>query len=368
MKRPGPAGIVTVLFVLFAFGLSAGCGLFDLPETEDTPAYPWTVVTPESQGVDPDLLSQAFQEGGNLDYLRSLLVARNGFLVGERYYRGTDMGDPRQLRSATKSITSILVGIARRQGRLLDLEQPILDFFPEYGPVQLDARMAQVTIRHLLMMTSGIASDWEDALPGAQYNLVDAILRLPLSSSPGAEFRYSSLGSHLLSVVLQRAIGIPLKTFAWNNFCQPLGISIPEWATDRQGNPFGGSGMSLLPRDMARIGQLYLEGGMVDEVRIVDESWVAASLEVQVGGDWNQGPMGSVGYGYQWWSGYLAGEPVDYAFGYSGQFILLFPRLELVVVATSKLTDDLERADDQATSVMTLVQDHLLPAVASPGS
>jgi CubicO group peptidase (beta-lactamase class C family) len=343
--------------------LAAGCGLLWPSSDVEYPSYPWPIAGPEEVGIDPVFLEEAVDGARRLGYVRSLLVARHGRLAGEYYFGGAQAGRPWPLRSVTKSVTSALVGIALRQGKLTGVDGHIMDWFPEYAGEVADTRITQVTLAHLLTMTGGIPGDGQDLEAAAAQDQIGATLTRPLAAAPGTAFIYSSLGVHLLSGMLRRLYHRSTSALAWLELCEPLGISIPRWDTDLQGNPYGGTGAEMTPRDMARFGQLFLQGGEIEGVRILSESWVEASLGLQVGGNWTWDPVEGLGYGYLWWTGTLDGDRVHFASGYAGQFILICPARDLVVTTTAALTNDLERGNAQEDAILRLLGEEVLPAV-----
>ncbi len=343
--------------------LATGCGLLWPSSGVEYPSYSWPVAGLEEVGIDPVLMEDAVAGARRLGYVRSLLIARHGRLAGEHYFGGARADRPWPLRSATKSVTSALVGIALRQGKLPGVDGHIMDWFPEYAGGVTDTRITQVTLAHLLTMTGGIPGDGEDIGAAASTDQIGATLTRPLAADPGSTFIYSSLGVHLLSGLLGRIYHRTIAAQAWLDLCAPLGISIPEWETDLLGNPYGGTGAEMTPRDMARFGQLFLQGGEVEGVRILSQNWVEDSLGLQVGGNWTWDPVEGLGYGYLWWTGTMDGVRVHFASGYAGQFILICPVRDLVVTTTAALTNDVEAGNAQGDAILRLLGEQVLPAV-----
>jgi CubicO group peptidase (beta-lactamase class C family) len=184
-------------------------------------------------------------------------------------------------------------------------------------------------------------------------------------SDPGAEWHYSSLGCHLLSGIVTRAYGASLATFARTLLGDPLGIEIPYWEPDPQGYSFGGTGLALMPRDMARFGYLFLEGGVVDEKQIVPAAWVEESLGARLIWDGTWGDLDLVGYGYLWYRAEWQGLTVSFAFGYAGQLIMLVPDLELVIVTTAGFPTTVEQGEAQGDRILEIVTGSVLPAIGS---
>ena len=332
--------------------------------TDPSVAYDWAFSTPEAQGLNPQRLSDAFNQAGQLGFVHSLLIVRNGFLVAERYFNGYDANDAHNVRSVSKSFISALVGIALREGFLHNLDQKILDFFPEYVTPGMDPRKYDITIQHLLTMTAGF--DHEHNLFFQIYNSANWIqttLQLPLLYDPGERFLYNTFETHLLSGILTKATGMSTLEFAQTHLFEPLGIAVNRWEQDSQGVYFGGTDMFFAPRDMARFGYLYLQDGLLDGEQIVPSDWVGDAVQYAAGGDWTWGEGTNLGYGYLWWIGTLGGYHVYFALGHGGQYIMNIPALHMIIVTTSYSNIDWDTADEQERSVLQFMADFILPAV-----
>ena len=178
---------------------------------------------------------------------------------------------------------------------------------------------------------------------------VQYMLDLPIQEQPGQQFRYCSGCSHLLSAIIQRRTGINTRDFAKQALFDPLGINSVTWEQDRQGIPIGGWGLQLTPRDMAKLGYLYLHDGMWDGQRIVSAAWVNAAVERHTATDSKLG----LGYGYQWWTYPACGAYA--ALGRDGQTIFVIPDLQLIVVTTAKV--------DGHEAIFKLIEQYIVPAV-----
>lgn len=329
--------------------LRPSAGELEAVEYAPLPRDDWKVSTPAEEGLDPKPLAEAYLEAAHMDNLRGLLVVKNGHLIAEKYFNEGSVERKELLQSVTKSYTSALVGIALERGCLSSVDQKMLDFFPELADEITDPRKAQITIRDLLQMRPGYP--WEetdsaywDAL--AYGELVPLIARFPLVSDPGTAFHYSNLSSHVLGVIVARACGTDLKSFADEWLFSPLGVEEGEWIRDRDGYYVGLAELRFTPRDVARFGLLYLNGGEYRGTRVVPAAWVASSLQRYsedlydnrwLGDETNYlGPyVRDVGYGYQWWSARAGGHRFDLAWGHGGQFIVLLHDLDMVIVAVS---------------------------------
>jgi len=333
-------------------------------ETDAYVSYNWPVSNPDDQGFDANLLADALEEAGERTFLVSLLVVRHGYLVVEEYFTGWDPDDAYSIRSITKSLISASVGIALHQGFIDSLDQRLLDFFPEYNTPSLDPRKRQITIRHLLTMRAGFDRD-ENVDPQFtnSANWIRDTIQLPLINDPGETFTYSTMAVHLLSGVITKAAGMSTLDFMEANLCEPLGISIRLWDRDPQGYYFGGGSMYMTSRDMARFGYLYIENGLVDGQPIIPEEWIDSSFQNSTGEYRQWGVLEELGYGYLWWLGKIQNHPVQFASGYAGQYIVLIPDVDVVIVTTAIFPFNDEMADAQSESIFELIADHILPSI-----
>lgn len=279
-------------------------------------------------------IAQAFPE------VTSLLVARQGQLVFERYFDGK-ADDPRDTQSVTKSILSFLTGTALQRGLLSSLEQPVLPLLSGIPATLRDSRWADVQVDHLLKMTGGLPSELTDPnYDEAWFTSQDPVrfaLEYPLLDAPGTTFRYSNAGVHVLGAALAEAVGQPLATFAQDMLLGPLGVVPPKWPADPCGRPFASGSLHLTSREMLRFGQLTLQRGWWNGTELVPSSWVQQATQPQLKGfEWMEG---IADYGLLWWVTHEHGTQGWYATGYGGQYIAVFPEHDLVVVMTGQVTD-----------------------------
>jgi CubicO group peptidase (beta-lactamase class C family) len=278
-----------------------------------------------------------------LPRLRSLLVTWNGDLVLERYFQGTRAGTLANIKSASKSVMSALVGLAIRQGILKDVSEPVAPHFrAELGP-SADPRTRAITVEHLLTMQTGLESTssrnygaWVQSPDWVRY-----ALRRPLIADPGTRMEYSTGNSHVLSALLTRVTKQSTWQFAQQSLAKPLGFSLARWPQDPQGVYFGGNDMLMTPRQMVRFGELYLNGGRVGDRMLFPEGWVDRSFVPRGRSRWGNDRE----YGYGWWIRELADRPAYYAWGYGGQFIFVVPSTRMVIVATSDANVSRERRE-----------------------
>ena len=334
-------------------------------EAQSTAAPPttWRAHPPGGYGFDAVALADAMDRAAALSPpLTSLLVARDTTTVAEVYFQGRGPGDGANLKSASKSVLGALVGIALADGTLDGLDQPIGPFFPV---LLADApRKQQITIRHLLTQQAGLESTsfgnygaWV-----AHDDWVAAALRRPLVAAPGSEMIYSTGTTHILGAVLAEATGRSLRTYAQERLFDPLGVRIRSWQQSPAGRYFGGNNLSLTPRALLRLGQLYLNDGRVRGRQVLPPHWATRSWKTYVRATYHGHQ-----YGYLWFTHRLGGERVAFAWGYGGQYVFVVPRLDLVVACTSALANRPPGSDAHNEQILRLLAEHLIPAARGPG-
>ena len=305
-------------------------------------------------------LEEAVKTAESLPRMRSLLVCWHDDLVLEKYFHGTRATSLADVKSVSKSVISALVGIAIERGLIPSAGTPIAQYFPYLSSTPADAEKRQITVADLLTMRSGLESTsrrnygaWVQSPNWVRY-----VLTRPLVSTPGDEMDYSTGDTHLLSAILTKASGEDTWTFAEQMLAKPLGFTLPQWPRDPQGIYFGGNEMLMTPREMVQFGELYLHRGQIDGRQIVPASWVAASFVSRT-----QSPISGHQYGYGWWSDEMAGHQVHFAWGFGGQYIVIVPDLDLVVVTTSSTSLGEDRREHR-DEVYGLVE-QLIGSVAS---
>ena len=344
-------------------GLLAACGAQPRQgeaEAVDARASAASVVR-RAEPADTVLLAQALVRAAELPRLRGILVSQRGEIVLERYFGGAAADRATNVKSASKSVLSALVGIAIAEGHIRGIDQPIAEFFPGYfARPDVDPRKRSITIGHLLSMQSGLEStsfNGYGAWVGSP-NWVTAALDQPLVDQPGGRMLYSTGSTHLLSAILTRATGRSTWTYANEKLAEPLGFRIRPWQRDPQGIFFGGNDMYLTPRQMLRFGQLFLDGGLHGERQVVPEAWVRESVIPRT-----RSPFNGHGYGLGWWSKDSGGRRVFFAWGYGGQYVFVVPELEMVAVFTS--LSDGARERGHLPAIHSLLDDFLVPGAAA---
>ncbi len=301
-------------------------------EAPPEPEWDWQTAAPEDQGLNGSALPAIHADYDSFPLLTAVIV-KNGYIVDEYYKDGYDEDSRFVLNSASKSVTSALVGIAIDQGYIEGVDVPLSEYLPQLLE-QKDGRWRDITLWHLLTHTSGIAStdsarwyEWR----GSE-NWLDYILALPIEAVPGTKFNYSTGNTHLLCAALQQATGMILDEFGREYLFGPVGMDSARFDEGPQGISDGGNGIWMTPRDMARFGQLYLQGGVWEGGQVVPAQWVEDSTSVQF-----RRSSGSADYGYQWWVRTFGAQryPAYFAQGHGGQYIFVVPELELVVAFTS---------------------------------
>ena len=295
--------------------------------------------------------------------LHSLLVSQHGKPVFEYHANGAGPARAANVKSVSKSIISALVGIAIDRRILEGVKQPIGRFFPELTK-DPDPRKARITVEDLLTMRSGLESTSFDNY-GAwvrSRNWVTYVLNQPLVSEPGTTMEYSTGSTHLLSAMLTRATKGSTWAFLQESLGRPLGLTFSRWPRDPQGIYFGGNDMLMTPRQMVAFGQLYLNRGRVGDRQIVPAHWVDASCTPRGRSRFNPDQT----YGYGWWIRDFAGRQGCFAWGYGGQYIMLFRDLNLVVVITSSTAVSDERRDHRQ-QIFELVERLILGPLAGGG-
>ncbi|MGZ6057772.1 MAG: serine hydrolase domain-containing protein [Isosphaeraceae bacterium] len=333
--------------------------------------------TPDSVGVAAKPLHDMDSaiRGGEFKKIGSVIVARHGKLVFEDYFDG-DAGTVRDTRSATKSITDVLVGIAIGEKKLSGLDARVLALLPERARKMQnpDPRKDKITVEDFLTMSSSLeCDDWNDASRGNEERMylvedwAQFILDLPVrgrmhvgeQADPpkyGRYFSYCTGGVFTLSEVLQKATGLRTDRYAQEKLFGPLGISDAQWVYSPLNVPQTGGGLRLTSRDLLKIAELYRNGGRWQGTKVVDEAWVKASTQPHAQID------DQTEYGYLWWLKAFQsggkGYPAFFMSGNGGNKVAVFPGLDLTVVITS--TNYGTRGMHEQTE--RLLTDYILPA------
>jgi len=302
----------------------------------------WRSSAPEEQGMDRaplESMMEAIERGQHA--IHSVTVIRNGHIVWEEYLRGWRPHRLHEIQSCTKSVTSVLIGIAMYRGLIQSVEQRMVEFFPDHTIAHLDERKERITLKHLLTMSVGM--DWHELdypyddprnTLGQMWVSDDAVqycLDRPMVNEPGKSWAYNSCTSIILGGIIEQVSGQSVHAWAREVLFDPIGIGDVSWALVAGGHYHTDGGLFMRPRDMARLGYLMLMDGAWDGWPIVSPEWVEASTRAHYRTPWGDG------YGYQWWT--LPRTDVFMATGHYDQRIYVSPEHNLVTVFTAHIED-----------------------------
>ena len=331
---------ILYLFALTVLLLSA-CRqeneVINLPKTDATPevvaAVDSFVNATQTRPVAPDSIT-----------LHSIMIVKHGQVVFEKWFNGQAAETPHAMYSVSKTFTATAVGLAINEGKL-NITDPVVKFFPDKLPAEQSENLKAMTVRDLLTMTCG-----HDEEPNSMHkdsvDWVQAFLAWPVKHKPGEYYLYNSFGTYMLSAIVQKVTGEKLIDYLDTRLFQPLHIARPEWKESPQGINCGGWGLSLKTEDMAKMGQLFLQQGKWNGKQIVPAEWLKEMSSYQVpsapsgtrfedlekdglnkdNNEWVQG------YGYQMW---ICRHNAFRADGYAGQYIIIFPDRDAVLVLTT---------------------------------
>jgi CubicO group peptidase (beta-lactamase class C family) len=352
--------------------------LFILAFSEAQPAYPgkeWPKATPKELGLNADTLAalDAALASGAQGYIDGMLVIRHGKLAWQQVYKqdyaqiyktyfnkagGLNGSDPtgpynyynawwhpwyqhsglHTLQSVTKTVTSVIIGIAMTRKEFPDINTPVLQFYDTTQVKYIDNRKRRMTIRNLLTMTAGI--EWNEfisyddpkndcSVMEANYDWVSYVINKPMSDEPGTKFNYNSGATELLADIFRKATGKDIEEYAVVHLFQPLGIERHYWKRSPKGLIDTEGGLYLSPADLARIFYLYLRNGQWNGKQLVDLEWVKQSVTpaITVGG--------TLRYGYKWWLNTYGKDNTIRVWqgnGFGGQYPIIIPEYDMVVV------------------------------------
>ena len=338
----------------------------------------WQIETPEAEGIEQQSLCALIDKLNSVNpNIHSILVVRDGRLIFEHYRKGTDekWGVPlgeivhgptvkHDVRSISKSVVSLLVGIAIDRNLIATIDEPVFKYFPEYASLRTPAK-GRILLRHLLTMSSGIA--WDEKRPYSDFQNSERrmtasadpyrfVLEQSMAAEPGQIWNYSGGSVALLGAILQKVTGKSLVAFAREALFEPLGIIDFEWVIMPFGEVAAASGLRLRSRDMAKIGQLMLARGKWQGKQIVSAKWLEESLEPRFPTE------PTYYYGYLWWisSSLLGMRKIDWveAYGLGSQRIIIVRSLDTVVVITAG------SYYEENAGTMELLEHYILSAIA----
>ncbi|KKN45269.1 hypothetical protein LCGC14_0684760 [marine sediment metagenome] len=390
MSRNLKAIVIGMSFISMFF-----VGLFPYYVVAQTPAgtWPdpdWTVRTPKSQDMNSSVIEEMYDFiYDNQSDFQSVMIVRNGYIIDENFlyyfqrssseiFKSQILDAYNQIRddtkhaiwSCTKSVTSLLIGIAIEEGFIDNVDQTFFEIFPDkWKPSYGNETKKTISIEHLLTMTSGLnwsePDDGFEDWPADGYTL-DYILDKPLVHEPGTTFEYSTGHTELLSAIIQKRTGMKTSEFARQYLFEPIGIQASEWEWTEDAWQWGsgalttishgGFGIYMNPRAMARIGLLALNNGTWDDTQVVPEEWIDISSTSHV----TEGLFApGTEYGYLWW---LSPEYYS-ASGLFGQRIIVIPEHDIVVVLTHEAT-----ADILLPEIDVIVTNYIIKAVLPPST
>lgn len=314
--------------------------------------------SPEQQGISSaDLLAFVEAADKEIDAMNSFMLVRHGHVVAEGWWAPYDRDTPHVLYSLSKSFTSTAVGLALAEGKL-NLDDPVLKFFPDEAPADPPPNLRAMRVRDLLRMNTGNQSEAPiraDDTSKQNDTWVKTFLSHSVPFKPGTHFLYNSPATYMLSAIVQKVTGLTVLEYLRPRLFEPLGFKNPVWVSSPQGISAGAYGLSVRTEEIARFGELYLRKGMWNGKQLIPSTWVEQATAIQTStgsaptSDWDQG------YGYQFWRSRHNSFRGDGAFG---QYCMVIPELDAVVVITSGVRN--------MQQVMNLVWDKLLPAM-KPG-
>lgn len=299
----------------------------------------------------------------NIGTVQSLVIQKNDQIIYEEYRGSIDGDEPTNIKSASKSIISLLVGIAIDKGFIEGVDRTIGDFFPEYFEENPDSAKAAITIRDLLTMRSGLETTsfrnygrWV-----MSSNWVDFTLDQPFAEQPGGRMIYSTGTSHLLSVILTKATGMSTRAFANEYLFGPMDIRIGGWDRDPQGYYMGGNNLAVAPLDLLKIGELMMNVGEYGGQQLISKDWIMESVQVYTRSNFNP-----YNYGYMWWRRPVGNYQIFFAWGNGGQYIMILPELDAIISITSDLgrSTGSRRYQDR---IFDFLRDTMIPFIEETG-
>lgn len=321
-------------------------GLFDSHLSTQFPR-----VTPESQGISSQALLNFVKEANASGVWHSFMLLRHGNVVAEGWWKPFEENFKHTMYSLSKSFTSTAIGLLVKEGKL-DINAPLISFFPGELPSSVSENLKKVRIKHVLTMNTGHAEDTMPKMRDAKDSTwIKAYLELPVKFEPGSHFLYNTGNTYMLGAIIYQITGKNLETYLGPRLFQPLEIKGYDWEKSPQGLNTGGYGLRIKTEDIAKLGQLYLQKGKWKGKQILTEEWVNEATSSQTRSQENNGDW-SVGYGYQFWRctpGFYRGD------GAFGQFCIVMPEHDVVLAVTSESWN--------MQQSMNTVWEKLLPAI-----
>ena len=342
--------------IILSFFLSYGCYSqenykYKIPSKLDDG---WEISSLDKEGLNSGIIIQVTDQILKEQYkgIYSYLIAKNGKLVHEVYFKGHDHNDLFDIQSITKSFSSTLIGIAIDKGLIGSVEESIFSLLPQYADVIEDPEKKKIKLKHILTISTGL--EWYER----QYSYTDNrnsetqmvrekdwmkfVLERPVQYKPGTVYNYNTGSVHLLSAIIKNASGLYADKFAEKYLFGPLGIKEYYWNKDKMGYPCTGAthgGIKIKARDLAKFGQLILNKGSWEGKQVVSQEWIseATKTQIEIRNNINN-------CGYLWWPGFykMYGKKVDFfaSYGYGGQTMYIIPEFKMVIVFTCRLAEE----------------------------
>ncbi len=309
--------------------------------------------TPESLGISSQAILDFIEavEKERKDDLHSFMLIRHGQVAAQGWWNPYNPDSPHMLFSLSKSFTSTAIGIAQAEG-LLNINDPVISFFPNDAPKDPSQNLKAMRIRDLLKMNTGHNDDATGRMRNDTVSWVKGFFSLTVEHKPGTHFVYNSAATFMLSAIIQKVSGKPMLEYLTPRLFEPLGIKNPTWENSPEGINTGGWGLKIRTKDIANLGQLYLQKGMWNGKQLLPSAWVEEATSMQTSNGSNPNSDWEQGYGYQFWRCRHNLYRGDGAFG---QYCIVFPEHDAVLAITSGTSD--------MGAIMNLIWDKLLPAL-----
>lgn len=318
-----------------------------------------TAASGYAQPGNGENLSEAAEGVFEIGSIESIIIEREGEIIHQDFRGRMNPNRATNIKSASKSILSLLIGIAIEEGYIESVNEPIGQYFREYFEENPDSVKEAITIRDLLTMRAGLESTsirnygrWV-----VSSNWVEYALSRDMVAEAGGRMVYSTGTSHLLSVILTRASGMSTRAFANHYLFEPMGMELGGWDRDPQGYYMGGNNMAMRPADMLKIGRMMMNLGEYNGRQIVPADWILESVEVYTRSNFNP-----YDFGYMWWRRPVNGYEIVFAWGHGGQYIMMLPEIDTVIVMTSNLMTS--RGRGYQRELFRYLETELLPALA----
>lgn len=311
------------------------------------------LTTPESLGISSQAILNFIEaaEKERKDDLHSFILLRHGQVAAQGWWNPYNAELPQMLFSLSKSFTSTAIGIAQAEG-LLSVNDKVISIFPDSAPKDPSANLQAMRIRDLLSMNTGHNEDATGRMQQDTSSWIKGFLSLPVEHKPGTHFVYNSAATYMLSAIIQKKTGKTLIEYLTPRLFTPLGIEHPTWDSSPEGINVGGWGLMIRTKDIASLGQLYLQKGLWNGKQILPAAWVEEATKKQSSNGSNPDSDWEQGYGYQFWRCRYDLYRGDGAFG---QYCIVFPKQDAVLAITSGTKD--------MGAIMNLVWKYILPAL-----